>query len=457
MGKGAALLCKEERKHSPDTERDKKGMETKLTLITRRAQEDKKCRFNNLMHLINESSLLESFRMLKKGRAAGVDGTSLEEYERDWQKNVADLLKRLKSMSYRPQPVKRVYIPKGNGEQRPLGIPTVEDKLVQMCFARILEAVYEPDFMDFSYGFRAGKNCHQALARVDHIMMRKPINYVLDADIKGFFDNVNHERLKMCLEVRISDGKFIRYIARFLKSGIMEEGQYLDTERGTPQGGVISPILANIYLHYALDVWYVKRVKPNVVRHTDMVRYADDFVIFTEDLKDAERILEALARRLKLFELELSPGKTKIVRFGRRAQQEAEKRGEKPGTFNFLGFTHICTRSRKGFFKVERKTEKKRFARGIKKVKTWLKCNRNSKQLKEIWGMVSWILIGHYRYYGVSDNFRHINHFYEEVKSYCQMLWMSFFESASGVHNYATFFSSPSTNFTPDKTLKISS
>lgn len=410
------MLCREEREHSPDTERDKKGMETKLTLITRRAQEDKKCRFNNLMHLINESSLLESFRMLKKGRAAGVDGTSLEEYERDWQKNVADLLKRLKSMSYRPQPVKRVYIPKGNGEQRPLGIPTVEDKLVQMCFARILEAVYEPDFMDFSYGFRAGKNCHQALARVDHIMMRKPINYVLDADIKGFFDNVNHERLKMCLEVRISDGKFIRYIARFLKSGIMEEGQYLDTERGTPQGGVISPILANIYLHYALDVWYVKRVKPNVVRHTDMVRYADDFVIFTEDLKDAERILEALARRLKLFELELSPGKTKIVRFGRRAQQEAEKRGEKPGTFNFLGFTHICTRSRKGFFKVERKTEKKRFARGIKKVKTWLKCNRNSKQLKEIWGMVSWILIGHYRYYGVSDNFRHINHFYEEVK-----------------------------------------
>jgi len=431
------LLRKEERKHSPDAERDKKGMETKLTLITRRAQEDKKCKFNNLMHLINESSLLESFRLLKKGKAAGVDGMSLEEYERGWQKNVAELLKRLKSMSYRPQPVKRVYIPKADGKQRALGIPTVEDKLVQMCFARILEAVYEPDFMGFSYGFRSGKNCHQALARVDHIIMRKPINYVLDADIKGFFDNVSHERLKMCLEVRISDGKFIRYIARFLKSGIMEEGRYLDTERGTPQGGVISPVLANIYLHYALDVWYVKRVKPNVPRQTDMVRYADDFVIFTENLEDAERILEALARRLKLFELELSPGKTKIVRFGRKAQQEAEKRGDKPGTFNFLGFTHICTRNRKGSFKVGRKTEKKRFARGIRKVKTWLKCNRSRKPIKEVWGMLSWILIGHYRYYGVSDNFRHIKHFYDEVqrvafkwlnrrsqrKSFC---WVSF-------------------------------
>jgi group II intron reverse transcriptase/maturase len=416
MGKGAALLCKEEEKHSPDSERDENGMETKLTLITRRAQGDKACKFNNLMHLINQSSLLESFRMLKKGKAAGVDGMSIEEYEKDWQKNVADLLTRLKSMSYRPQPVKRVYIPKGNGEQRPLGIPTVEDKLVQMCFARILEAVYEPDFMGFSYGFRAKKNCHQALAKVDRIIMRKPINYVLDADIKGFFDNVSHERLKTCLEVRISDGKFIRYITRFLKSGIMEEGQHLDTEKGTPQGGVISPVLANIYLHYALDVWYVNRVKPNVPSHTDMVRYADDFVIFTENLDDAERILKALARRLQLFGLELSPGKTKIVGFGRRVQQEADHGGEKPGTFNFLGFTHICSRSRNGSFKVGRKTEKKRFAKGIKKVKTWLKCNRNSKKLKEIWGMLSWILIGHYRYYGVSDNFRHIDHFYDEVK-----------------------------------------
>ena len=175
IGKGAALLCKEEMKHSPDSERDENGMETKLTLITRRAQEDKTCKFNNLMHLINESSLLESFRMLRKGKAVGVDGTSLEEYEKDWQKNVVDLLMRLKSMSYRPQPVKRVYIPKGNGEQRPLGIPTIEDKLVQMCFARILEAVYEPDFMGFSYGFRRKKNCHQALAKVDHLIMRKPV------------------------------------------------------------------------------------------------------------------------------------------------------------------------------------------------------------------------------------------------------------------------------------------
>ncbi|MBN1548790.1 MAG: group II intron reverse transcriptase/maturase [Syntrophaceae bacterium] len=416
MGKGAALLRKEETRHSPDTERDVKGMETKLTLITRRAQEDKKCKFNNLMHLIDEGSLLESFRMLKKGKAAGVDGASMEDYKRDLEKNISGLLVRMKNMSYRPQPVKRVYIPKGNGERRPLGIPTVEDKLVQMCFCRILEAVYEPDFRDFSYGFRREKNCHQALARVDHDVMNNPVSYVIDADIKGFFDNVSHEKLKQCLEVRISDRKLIRYIIRFLKSGIMEEGRYQGTEKGTPQGGVISPVLANIYLHYALDVWYEKRVKPKVPGYTDLVRYADDFVIFTEHYGEAKRVLSALGERLKDAGLELSPAKTKIVRFGRRMKQEAEHGGEKPGTFNFLGFTHYCTRNRKGSFKVGRKTEKKRFAKGIKKVKTWMKCNRNSKQLKEIWGMLSWILIGHYRYYGVSDNFRQINHFYDEVK-----------------------------------------
>ena len=391
-------------------------METKLNLITRRAKEDKFCKFNNLMHLINSDSFLECFRMLKKGKAAGVDGATIEEYEKDLEDNVESLLKRMKTMSYRPQPVRRVYIPKDNGKSRPLGIPTVEDKLVQMSFSRILEAIFEPDFMNFSYGFRRSRNCHQALARIDQTIMFKPVNYIIDADIKGFFDNVDHEKLRECLEIRISDRKFIRYIVRFLKSGIIEDGKYLKTAKGTPQGGIISPILANIYLHYILDSWLLKRVKPNVAGYTELVRYADDFIICTESMEEAGLILKGIEKRLKIFGLELSGEKTRIVKFGRKSYNDRNNSGNKPGTFNFLGFTHFCTKSRKGKFKVGRKTEKKRFARGVNKVKNWMKYQRNRKKLKEIWGMLSWILIGHYRYYGVSDNSRQINHFYDEVR-----------------------------------------
>jgi group II intron reverse transcriptase/maturase len=391
-------------------------METKLNLITRRAKEDKSCKFNNLMHFVNSESLEECFRMLKRGKAAGIDGTTIEEYEKNLRGNIENLVDRMKKMSYRPQPVRRVYIPKENGKKRPLGIPTVEDKLVQMTFTRILEAIYEPDFIDFSYGFRRNRNCHQALARINHMIMFRPVNYIIDADIKGFFDNVNHAMLRECLEMRISDRKFIRYIVRFLKSGIIEEGKYLKTESGTPQGGIISPVLANIYLHYILDLWFVKRVKPKVSGYVGMVRYADDFIICAENREEAELILKGIVKRLERFELELSEEKTMIVKFGRRAFEERDNSGNRPGTFNFLGFTHFCTRSRKGKFKVGRKTERKRFAKGVRKVKNWMKYQRNRKNLNEIWGMLSWILIGHYRYYGVSENSRQINHFYDEVR-----------------------------------------
>lgn len=391
-------------------------METKLNLITRRAKEDRQCKFNNLMHLINSDSLLESFKMLKKGKAAGVDGATVEEYEKDLEGNIEALIDRLKAMSYRPKPVRRVYIPKDNGKSRPLGIPAVEDKLVQMSFSRILEAIFEPDFMNFSYGFRKGRNCHQALSRIDHSVMFKPVNYIIDADIKGFFDNVNHTMLRECLEIRISDRKFIRYIVRFLKSGIIEESSYLKTEKGTPQGGIISPILANIYLHFILDQWFVKSVKPRISGYVEMVRYADDFLICTENWEECELILKGIEKRLKKFGLELSEEKTRIVEFGRKAYDDRNNRGSKPGTFNFLGFTHFCSKSRKGKFKVGRKTEKKRFVRGLRKVKNWMKYQRNRKEIKEIWTMLSWMLIGHYRYYGVSDNSRQISHFHDEVR-----------------------------------------
>jgi RNA-directed DNA polymerase len=213
----------------------------KLNLISIRAKKDKTFRFSNLMHMVNEWSLKSSFYMLKRNKAAGVDEVTLKEYEENLDENIAELLRKMKQMSYRPQPARRVYIPKENGKMRGLGIPTVEDRMVQMAMSRILEAIFEQDFFDLSYGFRPGRNCHQALAVVDHTLMRKPVNYVIDADIKGFFDNVNHEALKRCLEERISDKRFIRYIVRFLKSGIMEAGKYIETEMGTPQGGVVTP------------------------------------------------------------------------------------------------------------------------------------------------------------------------------------------------------------------------
>ncbi len=397
-------------------------METELSLITQRSKVDRRCKFNNLMHLIDENSLRECFTRLKKDRASGIDNVSVEEYRLNLEENLTGLVIRMKKMSYRPKAVRRVYIPKDNGKLRPLGIPTIEDKLVQMAFSRILEAIYEVDFVEFSYGFRKGKNCHQALKRVDMAIMFSPVHWIVDVDIKGYFDNVDHEKLIRCLEMRISDRKFLRYIMRFLRSGIMEEGQYHETDKGTPQGGVISPILANIYLHYLLDVWFIRELKPKLTGYAEIVRYVDDFVICVEKREEAHHILEKIRERFQRAELELSAEKTKIIRFGRSQNEndndngnDNDKVGDKPGTFNFLGFTHYCTRSRKGKFKVGRKTDRKRLARSIKKVKSWLKCNRNVLEIREIWQMMRWMLTGHYNYYGISGNGEGITQYYHEV------------------------------------------
>jgi len=391
-------------------------MVTKLKLITKRAKEDRQCKFNNLMHLLDLEGLKECFRMLKKNKAAGIDEVTAQEYGKELDKNLKGLIERMKRMSYRPQAVRRTYIPKADGKKRPLGIPVLEDKIVQMGFARILGAIYEVDFMDYSYGYRKGKSSHQALARLDHELMSKPVNYVIDADIKGFFDNVDHEWMKRFTEERVSDRKFIRYIQRFLKSGIMEAGKYTETEKGTPQGGVVSPVLANIYLHYVLDLWFEKEVKVKSRGSAEMVRYADDFVICVQYKTEAEQILEVIRRRLRKFGLELSEEKTRILEFGRKSQDESQSRGNKPGTFDFLGFTHYCTRTRNGRFKVARKTEKKRYARGIKKINTWLKKNRSKLELKDIWNRVSMMLSGHFRYFGVNDNYKMLNGFHNKVE-----------------------------------------
>lgn len=387
-------------------------METKLNLIAEIAVTDGKCKFNNLIHLLNKAGLKECFYQLKKGRATGIDNVTLEEYELHLNANLEDLVARMKRFSYRPQAVRRVYIPKANGKLRPLGIPAIEDKIVQMGIARILTAIYEADFLDCSYGFRPDRSCHDALDRLDKIIMKHPINHVIDADIKGFFDNVNHEWLLRCLQERISDKKLLRYIVRFLKAGVMEEGKWQVTDKGTPQGGIISPILANIYLHYVLDLWLERVVTSQSRGMVAMVRYADDFVICVQYKDEAEWLLVELRKRLEKFGLELAVDKTKIIGFGRFAVENARNKGQRAGTFNFLGFTHFCDKTRIGKFKVGRTTDRKRFRAKMKEMNNWLKSIRNLVPVKDWWPILCAKLRGHFQYYGVSGNFRGIERFY---------------------------------------------
>jgi len=390
-------------------------MEHKLNLITQIARIDKDCKFNNLIHLVTENSLRDCFKQLGKSKASGIDNVTKAEYEKDLEKNLDNLLQRMKRMSYYPQAVRRTYIPKVGGKLRPLGIPALEDKLVQMAMSKILEAIYEVDFHDNSYGYRKGRSCHDALARINSRIMGKPVNYIIDADIKGFFDNVDHYWLLRFLKVRVADKRFLVYIERFLKSGVMKDGEYQDTEEGTPQGGSISPILANIYLHYVLDRWFNRNIQTKCPGYTDLVRYCDDFVICAQRKSEAYRILDRIKRRVSRFGLELSEEKTGIVEFGRFAAANRGKEGKRAETFYFLGFTHYCSRSRNGKFKVGRKTEKSRYRKGLKKVKEFVKKNRNLLKLEEIWKRVKSMLTGHFRYYGVNENIRSLCNFLYEV------------------------------------------
>jgi group II intron reverse transcriptase/maturase len=387
-------------------------MQTKLNLISEIAKRDSESCNNNLAYLLSAKNLEECFGLLNKGKAAGVDGVNLKDYEVNLKSNLDILVTRMKNQAYKPQPVRRTFIPKADGKLRPLGIPSIEDKIVQKGIARILNAIYENDFLDFSYGFRPNRSCHHALEKLDKVIGSQPINHIIDADIKGFFDNVDHAWLMKFLEVRIGDPNFLRLIKRFLKNGYMEEGIVYDTEMGTPQGGIISPILANIYLHYVLDLWIEKAVKPNCRGVVEVIRYADDFVICIQYKDDAEKILRALKDRLKKFNLELAEEKTRLVEFGRFAKQNANVKGQSPATFNFLGLTHFIDKTRKGKFKLGRKTDRKKLKTKLVAMNTWLKSIRNLVILKEIWKTLKAKLRGHYQYYGVSGNYKSISQFY---------------------------------------------
>ncbi len=391
-------------------------MQTKLNLISEFAKRDEKSRLDNLAHLLSEENLKECFGMLKKAKAAGVDGMSVELYGENLEANIKELVNRMKGQSYRPQPVRRVYIEKANGKLRPLGIPSVEDKIVQRGVSRVLEAIYEVDFLDCSYGFRPHRSCHQALKRLNQVIMTQPINHIIDADIKGFFDHVDHEWLMKFLGVRIGDSNFLRLIKRFLKNGYMEEGKLYASDEGTPQGGVVSPILANVYLHYALDLWMEKVVKPNCRGAVEIVRYADDFVICVQYKDEAVKILAELKQRLTKFKLELAEDKTRLIEFGRYAKQNAESKDQRAATFNFLGFTHFIDKTRKGGFKLGRTTDRKKLRTKLKEMNEWLKASRNMFAIAEIWKTLKSKLRGHFQYYGVSGNYGALQKFESETK-----------------------------------------
>ena len=360
-------------------------MEMKLNLITKHAIEDVKFKFTSLAHLLNETTLKECFRMLDKKKAAGIDNVTYGEYEVYLNTNIQKLVKRMKEGKYYPQPVRRTYIPKGDGKLRPLGIPALEDKIVQMGITRILNAIFEPNFLDCSYGYRKGKDCHVALKRLDNTIMLKPVNHVIDADICGFFDNVEHEWMMKMLQEKIADKNLLKLIKRFLKAGVMEDGKITIADEAVPQGGLISPILSNIYLHYALDLWIEKVVKRDAKGFVELIRYCDDFVVLGQYKEDVDMILKATNERLNKFGLNLSQEKTRIIEFGRYATQNAERKGCKPATFDFLGFTHICDKSRKGNFKVGRITRKKKYNAKLIEMNDWLKSIRNVVKIKEWW------------------------------------------------------------------------
>lgn len=377
-----------------------------LTRIGERARQEPRERFTSIYHYVTDLDHLRAcYAALPADRAAGVDGVGKEEYGRNLEAALAELSAKLGRMGYRPQPAKRVYIQKpGTDKQRPLGILCFEDKLVALALVRVLEQIYEADFMESSYGYRPERTQHQALDELGRTIQQRPVNYIVEADIKGFYDHVNQEWLMKFLQHRIGDERVLRLIVRMLKSGIMEDGLVRASAEGVPQGGNLSPLLSNVYLHYTLDVWFERRFKQTCQGAAYYFRYADDFLACFQHREDAERFRAELAVRLAQFHLELEPSKTKLLEFGRDAEESARGRGQRAGTFDFLGFTHYCGHTRHGHFKVKRKTSTKKYHAKLKETKEWLQGERSRSKKGELLRQAKLKLAGHLNYYAITDN-----------------------------------------------------
>jgi len=387
----------------------------KLSLITEHATRDKQFRFTSLHHLLNKDFLRGCFHCLDKKKAVGIDGVTWEDYSKDLEENLDRLIRKVGRRSYKPLPSKRVYIPKNEHEKRPLGISAIETKIVESAVTRILGSIYEVDFLPCSYGFRPAKCCHDALNALDKAVMFSPVNHIVEADIKGFFDNVSHERLMEFLKIRIGDTAMLELIGKFLKAGFIDKGEFRETNRGTPQGSILSPLLSNVFLHYTLDVWFECTVRAHVRGFVKLVRYADDFVIAVQYKDDTKRIEKAVQNRFAKYDLEIHPTKSRNISFGRFEKQNATTQKRKPNTFEFLGFTHFCDKTRSGKFKLGRKTQRKKFVKACKNMWVWLKAIRNLKKAEVWWKTLRAKLHGHFNYYGISGNYPDINRFFFKV------------------------------------------
>lgn len=391
------------------------SISTRLRRIASLAREDPERSFLSLAHHIDEFWLQEAYSRTRKDGAAGVDSVTAEQYGEHLVDNLRSLLDRFKSGQYQAPPVKRVYIPKGSGPQtRPIGIPTFEDKVLQRAVAMVLEAIYEEDFLSCSYGFRPGLSAHDALRDLWRELMGLGGGWVLEVDIRSFFDELDHGRLRTFLDRRVRDGVIRRAIGKWLQAGVLEEGRLKHPVTGTPQGGVISPVLANIYLHEVIDRWFEEEVKPRLGGRAVLIRYADDLVIAFAEEKDARRVEEVLPKRLARFGLQLHPEKTRLVRFQRPRDKERSSPSDGPGAFTFLGFTHFWGKSRKGNWVVKRKTAASRFTRSLSRVRQWCRRWRHEPvawQQRQL----SRGLRGHYAYYGITGNYQALSNFHRQV------------------------------------------
>jgi RNA-directed DNA polymerase len=389
------------------------AVSTKLLRIAELARQMPGVALTNLAHHIDVEWLHEAFRRTRRDGAPGVDGATWHAYATELDANLASLLSRAKSGGYRAPPVRRVHIPKGTGnETRPIGIPTLEDKLLQRAVVMVLEAVYEQEFLPCSHGFRPGRSAHAALADLRSVLMTRNGGWLLEVDIRRFFDTLDHAHLRRILEQRVRDGVLLRLIGKWLNAGVLERGSVSYPDAGTPQGGVISPLLANVYLHEVLDKWVVERVAPRLSGRVHLVRYADDFVMLFDSEVDARRVLAALHRRFAEHGLELHPDKTRLLEFRRPNLWDAAK---PKVSFDFLGFAHLWCRSRKGGWILKQLTARSRYTRSLTRITQWCREHRH-RPLREQHRALSQKLRGHYGYYGLTGNFERLKCFHDDVR-----------------------------------------
>jgi group II intron reverse transcriptase/maturase len=395
-----------------DTQRSQ-TISTKLQRIAEQAARYPERAFTSLAHLIDVDMLREAFCRTRKDSAPGVDGVTAQEYAEHLEENLADLHARLRSNKYKAPPVKRAWADKDDGSQRPLGMPAFEDKIVQRAASMVMNAVYEQDFYDFSHGFRENHSPHQALKELREQCYKLNINWIVDADVSGFFDNLDHGLLREFILKRVNDGGLLRLIGKWLNAGVLDGEELHYPEKGSPQGGVISPLIANVFLHYVLDEWYAEVVKPRLKGRSFLIRFADDFVIGCELEEDARRIMAVLPKRFARYKLTIHPEKTRLIEF--RNPDLRKGTGNEASTFDFLGFTHYWSKSRRGYWVIKRKTVRKRLRRAMKSLWRWCQYNRhlNLKQQHRTLGAK---LRGHYNYYGVRSNYRQLEAVWEHVR-----------------------------------------